>query len=117
MHKEINELNYFDSGIEGIIYNVTTQVDHRIAEDWLKWLKEEHIPDIIATGCFTNATILRLIEVDETPGPTYAIQYHTEGKALYNRYIEDFAEEMRKKAIVKWGDRFIAFRSVLQVVN
>lgn len=102
---------------EGIIYNVTVQVNTGIANAWLHWLKEEHIPDIIATGCFTNAAILRLIEVDETPGPTYAVQYHAESKALYNRYIETFAEAMRKKAIEKWGDQFIAFRSVLQVVN
>ena len=100
-----------------IIYNVTVQVDNNIAHAWLQWLKDEHIPGIIATGCFTNATILRLIEVDETAGPTYAIQYHATSKALYNRYIETFAETMRKKAIEKWDDQFIAFRSVLQVVN
>jgi hypothetical protein len=103
--------------VGGIIYNVTIQVDNNIANAWLQWLKEEHIPDMISTGCFTNATILRLIDVDETPGPTYAIQYHATSKALYNRYIETFAETMRKKAIEKWGDQFIAFRSVLQVVN
>ena len=102
---------------EGIIYNVTTQVNHSIADAWLKWLKEEHIPDILSTGCFTHATILRLVEVDESPGPTYAIQYNATNKTLYNRYIEVFAETMRKKAIAKWGDQFIAFRSVLQVVN
>jgi hypothetical protein len=100
-----------------IIYNVTTHVNEDIANAWLKWLKDEHIPDIISTGCFINATILRLIEVDETTGPTYAIQYHATSKILYNRYIENFAEPMRKKAIEKWGDQFIAFRSVLQVVN
>ncbi|MGZ8540981.1 MAG: DUF4286 family protein, partial [Chitinophagaceae bacterium] len=65
---------------EGIIYNVTNQVNHSIADAWLKWLKEEHIPDILSTGCFTNATILRLVEVDESPGPTYAIQYHATNK-------------------------------------
>ena len=40
-----------------IIYNVTTKVATTIATDWLAWLKDEHIPDSIATGCFTNATI------------------------------------------------------------
>ena len=111
--------DFTDSSLEsgGIIYNVTTQVSHSIAKQWLNWLREEHIPEIVATGCFTHAAILRLIEVDETQGPTYAIQYHTTSKALYNRYIEDFAEEMRKKVIARWGDQFIAFRSVLQVVN
>ncbi len=100
-----------------ILYNVTTKVDHSIAGDWLQWIKAEHITDIIATGCFTHATVLQLIEVDDTDGPTYAIQYHSRSKNLYNQYIQTFAEEMRKKALDKWGNKIISFRSVLQVVN
>lgn len=100
-----------------IVYNVTIKVDHSIATEWLSWLKEIHITDIIATGCFTHATILLLLEVDETDGITYAVQYHAESKAQYNRYIEKFAEEMRKKASEKWGNKFIAFRSVMQLVH
>jgi hypothetical protein len=103
--------------MDSIIYNVTVKINNSVANAWLQWLKQEHIPDIIATGCFTHATIFQLIEVDETDGPTYAIQYHAESKALYNRYIENFSEAMRKKAINKWGDQFISFRSVLRVVN
>lgn len=100
-----------------IIYNVTIKVEYSIAEEWLSWLKKEHISDIIATGCFTHATILHLLEADDTEGITYAVQYHAESIALYNRYIENFSEIMRKKATVKWGDKFIAFRSVMQVVH
>lgn len=100
-----------------IIYNVTTKAEHSIAAQWLVWLKEEHIPDIIATCCFTHATVLRMVEVDETDGITYAVQYHAENKAHYNLYIEKFAEVMRKKATDKWGTKCVAFRSVLQVVH
>ena len=99
-----------------IIYNVTIKVDHSIADNWLLWLKEEHIPEVVATGCFTHAAILRLLEVDDTEGPTYAIQYHAESKSLYNRYIQHFSEAMRKKSMDKWGNKFIAFRSVMEVV-
>lgn len=100
-----------------IIYNVTTKVHHSIHHQWLRWLKEEHIPEIINTGCFTHANILELLEVDTTEGPTYAIQYIAESKAQYNLYIEKFSGEMRKKAFDKWGDQFIAFRSVMRIVN
>ncbi|MBN8879537.1 MAG: DUF4286 family protein [Sphingobacteriales bacterium] len=102
---------------EAIVYNVTTKVAEPVADKWLQWMKEEHIPDIIGTGCFTHAVILRLIEVDETEGPTYAVQFFSESKALYNRYIENFSEEKRKTALAKWGSNVISFRSVLQVVN
>lgn len=99
------------------IYNVTTKVHESIKSDWLAWLNEEHIPDIINTGCFTHATVLQLLEVDDSEGPTYAVQYFAESKSLYNNYIEKFAAQMRQKAFDKWGNKFIAFRSVMQVVN
>ncbi|HPH84312.1 MAG TPA: DUF4286 family protein [Ferruginibacter sp.] len=100
-----------------IIYNVTIKVETGIAAEWLNWLQKEHIPEVIETGCFTRATVLKLLEVDETEGPTFAVQYFAESKALYNQYIEKFAPLMREKSFEKWGNRFIAFRSVMQVVN
>jgi len=100
-----------------IIYNVTIKAENAIANKWLQWMKEEHIHDVINTGCFSNATILRLIEVDDTDGPTYAIQYKAESKADYNRYIQLHADEMRKKVSDKWGNQVVAFRSVLEVVH
>jgi Domain of unknown function (DUF4286) len=100
-----------------IIYNVTVKVEHTIAGNWLAWLKEEHIPDMISTGCFTHASILRLLEMDDTEGLTYVVQYHTENEILYNLYIEKFADQMRKKGTDKWGNQFIAFRTVMQVVH
>ena len=92
-------------------------MDASIQDEWLKWLKEDHVPLILSTGCFITATISRLLEADDVEGPTYTIQYHAESKGLYNRFIEKFAGEVRQKSFDKWGNRFIAFRSVMQVVN
>ena len=100
-----------------VIYNVTIKVDHTIAEAWLEWLKSEHIPDMIGTGCFNKAIILHLIESDDNEGITYAVQYYAESREKYNEYIDKFSVDMRQKGINKWGERFIAFRTVMQVVN
>ncbi len=99
------------------IYNVTTKVDPSIQQAWLQWIKEEHIPEIINTGCFIKGTVLHLLDIDDNEGPTYAVQYTAESKALYNRYIDKFAPLMRQKAIDKWGNKFIAFRSLMQVIH
>lgn len=101
---------------EAIIYNVTVKVDAAIAARWLAWLQEEHIPEIMDTGCFSGYKIVRLLEVDESEGPTYAIQYSAESKADYNRYITVHSSRMQQKSFVKWGNGFIAFRSVMQVI-
>jgi hypothetical protein len=100
-----------------IVYNVTTKVANDIAENWLHWIKEEHIPDIISTGCFTHANVFKLLETDDGEGPTYTVQYFAESKSLYNSYTEMFAAAMRQKAFDKWGNKFIAFRSLMQVIH
>ncbi len=100
-----------------IIYNVTVKVQSPIEQSWLNWMKQEHIPEVIGTGCFQSYRVVRLLEIDDSEGPTYAIQYHASSKALYNRYISLFAEALRKKTYDKWGNQFIAFRSVMQVVQ
>jgi hypothetical protein len=99
------------------IYNVTIKLLHSIHTPWLQWMKEEHIPEVLDTGCFTKATIARLLEVDDAEGPTYTIQYVAESKAVYNLYMEKYAVLLRQKSFDRWGDKFIAFRSLMQVVN
>jgi hypothetical protein len=100
-----------------IVYNVTVKMHPSIASEWLQWMQDEHIPDMLRTNCFTAYTILRLIDIDESEGPTYAIQYQAESKADYNRYIELHSGEMRRRSFEKWGDAFIAFRTVMEVVQ
>ena len=100
-----------------ILYNITVKVHSSICDAWRTWAIHEHIPDVMASGCFTGSEIFRLMETDETDGPTYAIQFRAESKSLYNLYIEKHAAAMRDKSFQKWGDKFIAFRSVMQIVD
>lgn len=100
-----------------IIYNVTIKVEHSIAGPFIHWMREEHIPDVVNTGCFTHALIYHLMEADDEEGLTYAIQYHAKDYEHYKKYIDHFAESMRKLVIDKWGNKFIAFRTVMQAVN
>ena len=100
-----------------IIYNVTVKVESDIAMAWLDWMQKEHVPDMIATGCFTHANILHLFESDDDEGVTYAIQYHALNLQSYQKYLDEYASVLRKKAQEKWGDHFIAFRSVMKIIS
>ncbi|MCZ2458170.1 MAG: DUF4286 family protein [Chitinophagales bacterium] len=100
-----------------LVYNITMKVDPEIEEEWIRWQREEHIPEIMATGLFTEHKFYRLLEQDETEGITYVIQYFTSSMEEYNRYLNEFAPSLRKKASDKWQDRFVGFRTIMQVVQ
>lgn len=98
-----------------IIYNVTIQVENSIADEWLRWMKEEHIQDVLQTGLFTDARLCRLLEQDETEARTYTAQYFCRSLEEYNKYISDFAQEMRQKGFDRFGNKFVAFRTIMEV--
>lgn len=99
-----------------IIYNVTVSVDMQIADDWLNWMKTQHIPDVMATGMFVENRILRVV-TGENSGATYAIQYTCESHERLEEYQTRFAPELQKDHLAKYGDKAVAFRTVLEILE
>ncbi len=85
--------------------------------DWVAWQKQEHIPDVMASGCFTHYYFFRLLTQDADGGITYVVQYFAGSMNDYQRYIDEAASRLRQKAFEKWGNRFIAFRTLMEAVN
>ena len=115
-NKEISDLSSPTGGQGAIIYNVTVKVNPAIAGAWLHWLRTEHAPEMIATQCFTEYRVVKLLEVDESEGPTFAIQYFAHDLEKYNEYLMHHAAVLRKRAFDKWGNQFIAFRTLMEVL-
>jgi hypothetical protein len=101
-----------------IIYNVTVNVDDTIDEEWLNWMKEKHLNDVLNTGMFERATLSRLLsrQEDET-GVTYVVQYVAKDMAHYERYRDEFAPILQADGKNKFGDKFIAFRTLMESVD
>jgi Domain of unknown function (DUF4286) len=99
-----------------IIYNVTVNVENSVSEAWLKWMQEKHIPDVMASGMFVENRILRLIGDEDSGGTTYAIQYTARNMQDYLRYRDEFAPALQKDALDLFGDKFTAFRTLLETV-
>jgi len=100
-----------------IVYNTTIKIDPRIEKEWLDWEKNEQIPEVMATGLFSDYKFFRLLEQDEEGGITYVVQYFTSSIEHYKKYIEEFATLLTKKSFAKWSDQFISFHTVMEIVN
>ena len=97
-----------------IVYNITIKTEAAIAPQWLKWLATEHAPAMVATGCFYDFHILQLLEVDDSEGPTFAVQFYAHTAAHYEQYRENFEKRFQQKAAERWGSRFVSFSTLMQ---
>ena len=100
-----------------LIYNITTKVNWSIHEDWLQWMKEKHIPDVMRTGYFSEFRFARLLEIEEEEGPTYTNQFYIDTKEQYDQYILIHAPNLRKEVFDKWINQIIAFRTLMELVH
>lgn len=98
------------------IYNVTINVDESIHDRWLKWMKDEHIPDMLATKKFTKALMTRVMVEEEMGGITYSVQYTTESRDMLQRYYQEDAQTLRAQSKPFQG-KFVAFRTELEIVS
>ena len=100
-----------------ILYNVTSNIDTSIQNQWLKWMQEKHIPELLATGKFTSARLVKVLVEEEMGGVTYAVQYTTDSKETLQRYYDEDAPKLRAEALALLGDKVLAFRTELELVS
>ncbi len=98
-----------------IIYNVTVNINDEVHDDWLKWMKEQHIPEVMKTGCFTRNRLLKIL-VQEEIGTSYSIQYSCNTMEDFNRYQKDFAAKLQQDHSQRFKEKFVAFRTLLEEV-
>jgi hypothetical protein len=100
-----------------LVYNITYAVSHEIHEEWMTWMKGIHIPEVMSTGLFSSFKVLRLLEVDEQEGLTFAVQFHADTEEQYRRYIAEHAPALRLAATRQWGDQVMGFRTLMAIVQ
>jgi hypothetical protein len=99
-----------------LIYNVTINIDESVHDQWLQWMREKHIRQVLDTGKFTSARLVKVLIEEQMGGITYSIQYTTDCKETLQKYYDEDAPGLREEGIRLFGDKMLAFRTELQVV-
>ena len=100
-----------------ILYCVTCLVDDSIHDEWLDWMKNAHLPEVMATGKFISYKIYQIDpHQDKDSGTSYSIQYRLETRELLQDYSVNYGPALKAKTTAKFGEKVMAFRTVLEEV-
>lgn len=98
-----------------IVYSVTITIEASVEAEWVEWMKNVHIPDVLRTGCFSECRIYKVIGA-EGEDPVYAMQYSCGSVEEYHRYRDNFAPALQKDHTDRFAGRFSGSRQVLEEV-
>lgn len=99
-----------------IIYNVTSNIDDSIHDDWIIWIKP-HIQQVLETGCFIEAKFSRVVVEESMGGITYSVQYRAKSRTDLERYYSEFADSLRSETYLKFGEKVLSFRTELEEIE
>jgi hypothetical protein len=99
-----------------IVYNETVIVDEAIHQQWLSWMEREYIPRVMATGCFDNFTILKVLD-SPNEGVTYCVQYLTENRDNHRKFIQDHQQSLQAAHMQQFENQVVLFSTLMQTVN
>lgn len=100
-----------------LIYNVTINIDESVHDQWLDWMKDKHLPDMLATGKFSHAKMVKVLVEEDMGGITYSIQYTTQSRDTLDAYYKEDAPRLRADAQRMFPNKFVAFRTELEVIS
>ena len=100
-----------------ILYNVTVGIDRDVEQEWLEWMIDVHIPDVMSTGLFKSYQIYKMLSQEEEEGPSYSIQYFAEDMNHIELYLEEHAPGLIQKHMALFKNKHVAFRSLLEKIG
>ncbi|WP_116790897.1 DUF4286 family protein [Flavobacterium psychrotrophum] len=100
-----------------IIYNVTSNVDDSVHNQWLEWMMDKHVPAIMATGKFYKIKIVKVLVEEEHGGTTYSVQYSADSREKLDEYYREHSPAMRAEMQQLFGDMVLQFRTELEIVQ
>lgn len=100
-----------------ILYNVTINIHESVHDQWMQWMQEKHIKEVLATGKFTSARMVKVLIEEEMGSTTYSIQYSTDTKETLQKYYEEDAPRLREEGLRLFGDKMLAFRTELELIS
>lgn len=99
-----------------IIYSVQCKVNAASAAAWEKYFVEEHLDDVVNTGCFTGYTFKQ--EISDTEEELLFISdYFCPSLEVLEKYNQEFAPALKQDVMSKFAGQFTASRKLYKLIT
>jgi len=100
-----------------IIYNLTVNIDESVHQQWLEWMQQTHINQVLATGKFTSARLVKVLVDEEMGGVTYSVQYFAPNKEALAAYRNEHEQAIQQEGLRMFADKMLTFQTDLEVIS
>lgn len=99
------------------VYNITTNIEGASEQDWILWMQETHIPEMLETGKFLSAKMCKVLVEEDMGGVTYSVQYTSETKEALEAFYKEDSVNLKNKMNSKYAGKFVFFETEMKLID
>lgn len=100
-----------------IIYSVSIQINKEVEEEWLAYMTNEHIDDVMKTGYFEKVDFRKIVfPADEKQGH-YSIEYYCATMQALEDYQKYEAPRLQAEHTEKFAGQFSGSRKYMEEIK
>jgi hypothetical protein len=99
-----------------MLYNVTIGIDKAVEAEWLTWMRDHHIPAVMATGYFYDYKMYKVLHDQGEETTSYSVQFFAPSIKNVVAYLELSAPVIMNELKTEFRDRHVAFQTLLEEV-
>ncbi len=99
-----------------LLYNITFGIDKGIEEEWIAWMKENYLPEVLKTGMFSDYKMYKVLTNDDETSVSYSIQCFSSSIEEVLRYLNEFAPALVEVHRARFKDQHVAFNTLLDEI-
>ena len=99
-----------------IIYNTTFHISDKVYAGFLKWIKEKHIPQMTASGCFSDARVSKVITEDAQEGTSVSVQLTAESMDAVAEWNEQHGDLFKMEIASLFSEEVLYFCTFMEII-
>ena len=97
-----------------VICNTTISIDNSVVEEWTIWMKATYIPLLMNTGSFIDVRLFKVLNNQDQGGSSFALMMMSRDMQTYTDFEAKHARKLDQLHNVKYGSKFVSFRTMLE---
>ena len=100
-----------------LIYNTTYQIDINDARNFVIWIHESYIPQVLEHGILKNPRLVRILSHKEQETECFSLQWEVEDSADLHKWHVAQGMKLNEELLRIFKDKVVGFPTLMEVIE
>ncbi len=100
-----------------LIYNTTYHIEEKSVKNFLIWLQEHFIPEILKTGMLSNPRLTEVLSNKEDGSSSFSLQLEVEDSKTLHAWYSQHGVKLNEEIVNIFKDDVVGFPTLLEVIE